>query len=309
MRIVFWGTPDFAVPPLAALVGEGYDVVGVITQPDRPVGRDRVLTPPPVKVLAEREGIPVLQPEKPRGPEFESALKAFDADLSVVVAYGHILNRTVIDTPRLGTINIHASLLPRWRGAAPIQAAILAGDEHSGVGIMRMVLALDAGAVLHELTTPIFDDETGGELTLRLSELGAEALLEALPLIESGTVTDRAQDESRVTFAPKVERTAAHLDFAKDAVWVARAIRAYDPKPGAWTTLRGTDVKCYGVRVVPDAKGMPGLVLEIREDGMLVACAHGGVRIAYVHPAGARRMAALDWSQRRGVGVGDIFGT
>jgi methionyl-tRNA formyltransferase len=308
LRIVFWGTPAFAVPALAALLGEGADVVGVVTQPDKPVGRQRTMTPPPVKAFARDEGLPVLQPLKPRGDAFMADLAALAPDLSVVVAYGHLLPSAVIDLPRYGTINIHASLLPRWRGAAPIEAAILAGDAETGVCIMRMVLALDAGDVLLERRTPLFDDETGGELTERLSQLGAEALLEVLPRIEADVASASPQAAEGITYAGKLGRETARIDWTAPAAQVARAIRAYDPRPGAWTTLRGEDLKCYGGRLEQDASGDAGLVLEIAEHGMLVACGSGGaVRVGYVHPSGKRRVAALDWKQGRGVAVGDIF--
>ncbi len=310
MRVLFWGTPDFACPPLRALLGEGYDVVGVVTQPDKPQGRSRsVLVPSPVKVIAEEEGLPVLQPEKPRGDDFERALRSLAPDLSVVVAYGHLLPTSVIDLPPLGTLNIHASLLPRWRGAAPIQAALLAGDAETGISIMRMVKRMDAGNVLLQVPTPILDDETYGELQLRLSELGALAIVEALTLLSLGPITEVPQDEALVTFASKVEREQAQVDWTQDGHAVSRRIRAYDPRPGAFTTLRGLDVKLYGVRVSMDAHGEPGTVLGIDESGMLVACGAGGVRIAYVHPAGKRRLASLDWAQGRGIAVGDVLGT
>lgn len=306
MRIVFWGTPAFAVPSLATLIGEGADVVGVVTQPDRPVGRHRVPTAPPVKTLALAEGIPVLQPERPRGAEFLAALGAWQADLNVVVAYGHLLSAAIIDAPRFGTVNVHASLLPRWRGAAPVEAAILAGDAETGVCIMRMVLALDAGPVLHSARVPILPDETGGELTERLSELGAATLLEALPMLESGTARAEPQDEALATYAGKLTREAARLDFARPADAVARAIRAYDPRPGAWTTLRDEPVKLSGARPA-EGSGAPGQVLAVDEGGLRVACGTGAVRVAYVHPAGGRRLAALDWHQRRGVDTGEVF--
>ena len=309
MRVLFWGTPDFACPPLRALLGEGYDVVGVVTQPDKPQGRSRsVLVPSPVKVIAEEESLPVLQPEKPRGEEFEAALRSLEPDISVVVAYGHLLPQSVIDLPPLGTLNIHASLLPRWRGAAPIQAAILAGDSETGISIMRMVKRMDAGNVLLQVPTPILDDETYGELQLRLSELGALAIVEALTLLSLGPTAEVVQDEGRVTFASKVEREQAQVDWSQECAAVSRRVRAYDPRPGAWTIQRGLEVKLYGVRVAMDARGEPGTVLAIDESGMLVACGIGGVRIGYVHPAGKRRLAALDWSQGRGVAPGDVLG-
>jgi methionyl-tRNA formyltransferase len=308
MRIAFFGTPDFAVPALRALIGEGHDVACVVTQPDRPQGRSRsTLVPPPVKQVALDEGIPVLQPDRPRGDEFLAELQAFEPDLSVVVAYGHILRQDVIDLPTRGTVNIHASLLPRWRGAAPIQAAILAGDAETGVSIQRMVLQLDAGPVLHEVRVPLPETITGGELTEALSELGAEAIVEFLTLFELGGITERAQDEAQVTYAPKIDRAMARLDFRRDAVEVARAIRAFDPRPGAWGAVRDTETRLFGARALVDRRGEPGEVLEVGEMGMVVACGRGAVAVETVHPAGRRRVAALDWAQGRGVAVGDYW--
>jgi methionyl-tRNA formyltransferase len=317
MRVLFWGTPEFATPPLRALLGEGFDVAGVVTQPDRPVGRSRsVLHPSPVKQIAVEEGLPVLQPEKPRGAEFEAQLRALAPDISVVVAYGHILPQPVIELPPRGTLNIHASLLPRLRGAAPIQGAILAGDEETGVSIMRMVPRLDAGAVIHAVRTPIPHDETAGELTVRLSELGALALIEAMALLELGEAREQEQDESLATYAPKIERDATRVDWSAPATQVSRVIRAYDPRPGAVTTLAGTEVKLFGARLAdgarasrPDAR--PGEVLAIDGQGAVVACgtgAEGGaVAVAQLQPAGKRRLTALDWSHGRGIQVGDCL--
>src|SRR4051812_26094766 len=282
MRILFWGTPDFATPPLRALLGEGHDVVGVVTQPDRPQGRSRsVLVPSPVKVIAQEEGIPVLQPEKPRGDAFMDELRALAPDLSVVVAYGHILPKVAIDLPTRGTINIHASILPKLRGAAPIQAAIRDGFVETGVTIMRMVPALDAGPIMHVLRTPIPDDETYGELQLRLSELGAEALVESLVMIGSGAAPEIPQDDAQATFAPKVEREMARVDWSRPAIEVARHLRAYDPRPGAWSTRAGLEVKLFGARVhdhgtTADA----GIVTALDGNGIIVACGTGTVRIA-----------------------------
>ena len=310
MRVLFWGTPEFATPPLRALLGEGCDVVAVVTQPDKPQGRHRSTTvPPPVKVVALEEDLQVLQPERPRDPAFVSAVRELAPDLSVVVAYGHILPRELVDLPPLGTLNIHASLLPRWRGASPIQAAILAGDAESGVSIMRMVPALDAGPVLLQARTPILDDETGGELTVRLSELGALAIVEAMTLVALGDSAGEPQDEEQVTYAGKITRDQARIEWTKAAIEVSRTIRAFDPVPGAFSSLRGAEVKLYGARVAPDVEGDPGVVLGIDEMGLLVACGSGAVRIAYAHPAGRRRLASLDWAQGRGVAAGDAFET
>ena len=239
MRILFWGTPDFATPPLRALIGEGFDVVGVVTQPDRPRGRSRSqLEASPVKLVALEEEIPVLQPERPRGEAFVQSLRDLAPDLSVVVAYGHILPREVIDLPPRGTLNIHASLLPKLRGAAPIQAAIVQGFDETGVTIMRMVPALDAGPVIHTLTTPIEPDETGGELTLRLSELGATALIEALALMELGEAAERPQDDAQATYAGKIEREHARIDWTAAApTWrAASGPTTQSPGRGASST-------------------------------------------------------------------------
>jgi methionyl-tRNA formyltransferase len=312
MRILFWGTPEFATPPLRALLGEGFDVVGVVTQPDRPRGRSRsTLDPSPVKQIAVAEGLPVLQPERPRGAEFIEQLRALEPDLSVVVAYGHILPRDVIDLPAHGTINIHASLLPALRGADPIRAAIRQGLAETGVTIMRMVPALDAGPVIHTLGTPIAPDETYGELALRLSELGALALVEALALQETGAARETPQDDARATYAPKTEREHARVDWTRPAEDVARAVRAYDPRPGAYSPRRGADVKLFGARAVvfeerPDVT--PGEVVALGDDGIVVKCGEDAVRVTMVQPAGKARMPAADWVRGRGVEIGDLFG-
>lgn len=309
MRVLFWGTPHFATPPLRALVGEGFDVVGVVTQPDRPVGRSRSkLEAPPVKRVAMEEMIPVFQPERPRGEPFLAELRELAPDISVVVAYGHILPREVIDLPTRGTINIHASLLPKLRGAAPIQAAIREGHDRTGVSIMRMVPRLDAGPVIFRLSTPINDDETYGELALRLSELGAAALVDSLALMDMGKAQEEPQDDSAATYAPKIDRETTRVRWDRDARSVARTIRAYDSRPGAFTTLDGLDVKLYGARLAPSPhSAADGEVLAIDEDGLVVACGEGAVRVAQVQPSGKKRMAAGEWLRGRGISAGQKF--
>ena len=311
MRVLFWGTPEFATAPLRALIGEGFDVVGVVTQPDKAVGRSRsTLQPSPVKLVAQTEGIPVLQPEKPRGDDFLAEIAALAPDISVVVAYGHILPKAVIDLPRLGTLNIHASLLPALRGAAPIQAAIRDGLAETGVSIMQMVTKLDAGPVIHTARTPILEDESALELSLRLSELGANALIEALALIELGAATPVEQDESKATYAAKLTRETAAVDWKSSAHEVARHIRAYDPKPGAWSSVNGTDVKLFGARVAPRGTAhVAGEVLAVDAVGMLVACGAGAVRVLSVQPSGKKRQAPQEWANGRGIKAGDVFDT
>ena len=311
MRVLFWGTPEFATAPLRALLGEGFDVAAVVTQPDKPVGRSRSkLRASPVKEVALAEGIPVFQPPKPKGEEFLAELRTLAPDVNVVVAYGHILPRAAIDLPRLGTLNIHASLLPLLRGAAPIQAAIRDGYSETGVTIMQMVPALDAGPVLHQSRTPILEDETAGELALRLSELGAGALIEALALIELGLARPEPQDEAAATYAAKLTRETAWVDWTGSAHDVGRHIRAYDPKPGAWGRVGGVEVKLFGARVAPRGTShFAGEVLALDEVGMLVACGAGAIRILAVQPSGKRRLSPADWANGRGVAVGDRFDT
>lgn len=308
MRVMFWGTPEFAAPSLRALVGEGFEVCAVVTRPDKPVGRERTLTAPPVKRVAIEESLPVFQPASPREPEFQELLEVIAPDISVVVAYGHILPRAIIDLPRLGTLNIHASLLPSLRGAAPIQGAIREGLTETGVTIMRMVPALDAGPIILQSRTPISDDETYGELQGRLSELGALALIEALALLELGRSNERAQDDSLATYARKVDRDTTHVDWSLDAREVADAIRAYDPRPGSWSTHRGVDVKLFGAHQTFDAAGRAGEVLATDAHGLVIACGAGAVRICDVQPAGKRRMLAAEWHRGRGITAGDLLG-
>jgi methionyl-tRNA formyltransferase len=309
VRVLFWGTPDFATPPLRALLGEGFDVVAVVTQPDKPVGRSRsTLQPPPVKAVALEENIPVLQPDKPRGDAFLAQIRALEPDISIIVAYGHILTRAVIDTPKRGTLNIHASLLPAFRGAGPIQAAIRDGSDRTGVSIMRMVERLDAGPVILQLATPVLEDEKYGELALRLSELGAAALIEALALIEAGKATETPQDEALATYAPKITRDVTRVDWTRDARSVGRIIRAYDPRPGALTTMAGQDVKVFGARMAPSTdRRAPGELMGLDKDGLVVACGEAAVRIFQVQPAGKKRMSGAEWLRGRGVAIGHRF--
>ena len=312
MRVLFWGTPEFATPPLRALLGEGFDVVGVVTQPDKPVGRSRsTLQPPPVKQVAQDEHIPVLQPERPRGPEFLAQLRDLAPDISVVVAYGHILPKDVIDLPTRGTLNIHASLLPDYRGAAPIQAALRDGLAWTGVSIMRMEQKLDAGPVILQLGTSVSDDETYGELSLRLAELGAAALIEALALIELGKAEEVPQEEELATYAPKIDRATTRIDWARDARSVVNQVRAYDPRPGAFSMLGDTEIKLFGAHVATEVpkSGKPGEVVDAGTGGLLVACgdATAVARFTHVQPSGKKRMAAEEWLRGRGITVGQRF--
>jgi len=306
MRVVFFGTPEFAVASLRALLRERISVAGVVTQPDKPQGRSRTtLVPPPVKVVAQAEGLPVLQPTRPVGDLFLAALRRLEPDLGVVVAYGHILRREVLELPPRGLINVHASLLPRFRGAAPIQHAILAGDRETGISIMRMEEGLDTGPVLHRVATPVADDETAGTLTRRLAALGAGALVEAISLIGAGLERPQRQDEAAATYAPKVGRELARLDWTRDAPALERQVRAFDPSPGAWTELDSAPVKLFGA-VPAVGSGPPGTVLAAT-DRLVVACGSGAIAVREAQPAGKTRLAVADWVRGRGIAAGMRF--
>jgi len=304
MRIVFFGTPEFAVPSLEELLHERYDIAAVVTQPDKPHGRSRsTLVASPVKRVAERAGLPVLQPERPAGDVFLASLRRLDPDLGVVVAYGHILRRELLTLSPRGMINVHASLLPRFRGAAPIQHALLAGESLTGVSIMRMEEGLDSGPVLLQLDTPIGDDETAGQLSARLADLGAQALLTALRHLEEGALRATPQDSSRATYAPKVDRAAARLDWNLQPAALARQVRAFDPAPGAWTLHRGAPLKLFGPSTTEE-HGEPGTVLSAGDD-LVVAADGGALAVREVQPAGKIRLPVADWVRGRGILEGE----
>jgi methionyl-tRNA formyltransferase len=306
VRVVFFGTPEFAVPSLEALLGEGFDVVAVVTRPDKPQGRSRSESvAPPVKVAAQAEEVPVLQPDRPTGAEFLARLRALAPDVGVVVAYGHILPPELLGLPQLGMINVHPSLLPELRGAAPIEWAILNGLSQTGVTIMQMEAGLDSGPILLQIPHDIDPDVTGGELSEHLSEMGAQALVEALALLEAKQLTRRAQDHARATYAAKVTRETRRIHWSDPAERVARVIRAFDPAPGAWTELDGREVKLFGARV---AEGSGALGEIGATDGVLrITTGRGAVTIDDVQPAGKPRMSAADWIRGRGARAGQRF--
>ena len=281
LRVIFAGTPDFAATHLAALLDSQHRVVAVYTQPDRPAGRGRKLTPSPVKALAQTHRLPVYQPASLKGADAQAELAALDADIMVVVAYGLILPQAVLDTPRLGCLNVHASLLPRWRGAAPIQRAIEAGDSESGVTIMQMDAGLDTGAMLLERRTPINATTTGGELHDTLAELGGEAIVTALDALAGDGLGATPQPEAGVTYAAKLSKAEAELDFSRPAADLAAKIRAYNPWPVAWCTLGDERLRLWlaaaGERRGGDPQqAAPGTLLDSDEDALRIACgAHG----------------------------------
>ncbi|MGH7523520.1 MAG: methionyl-tRNA formyltransferase [Gemmatimonadales bacterium] len=294
MRVVFLGTPEFAVPSLAALLAADVEVAAVVTQPDRPSTRSHSrLTAPPVKRFARAAGLPVWQPERPRGDAFFDQLRSVDADLGVVVAYGHLLPRELLEIPHAGLVNVHASLLPRWRGAAPIQWALLSGDPETGVSIMRIATGLDTGPVWHQERIAIGADDTAGSLALRLATLGASTLVATLPAVARGDVP-MAQSDAGITHAPKIDRATARIRWHDPAVSVSSRIRAMDPAPGAWTVLDGKEIKLFGATVVASHTTTPGRIVE-HASRLLVETGDGAVEIVAVQPAGRRRIAAREW--------------
>ncbi|MDG3042628.1 methionyl-tRNA formyltransferase [Roseicyclus marinus] len=301
MRIVFMGTPDFSVPVLEALVGAGHEIVAVYTQPPRPAGRGQAERPGPVHARAAAMGLPVRHPKSLRDEQAQAEFAALDADIAVVVAYGLILPQAVLDAPRRGCLNIHASLLPRWRGAAPIQRAIMAGDAETGVCIMQMEAGLDTGPVLLRREIVIGAEETAGELHDRLSMLGAEAITEALARL--GTLTPEPQPETGVTYAQKIDKAEARLDWTGDAPHIDRQIRGLSPFPGAWTMIGGKRVKILRSRPVKGS-GTPGQVLS----DLTVACGTGAVEITEVQPEGKPRMTAEAFLRGARIAPGVIVG-
>jgi methionyl-tRNA formyltransferase len=285
------------------LISGHFTVAGVVTQPDKPQGRSRSeLIPPPVKLFAESQGIPVLQPVRPVGDVFATSLRRLEADLGIVVAYGHILRPEILAVPPHGMINVHASLLPRYRGAAPVQHAILRGETETGITIMQMEAGLDSGPTIHRVVTPIEPDETAGQLAGRLAELGAMALIEGLSLISGGLARPQPQDDARATFAPKIDREMARLVWERDAATLVRQVRAFDPSPGAWTSLNSGMLKLFSAREVPGT-GAPGEVLAAGER-LVVASGRGAIAVNEVQPAGKNRLPVAAWVRGRGITAG-----
>jgi len=306
MRILFAGTPAFAATTLAALVESTHTVVAVYTQPDRKAGRGRKLRPSAVKQLALQHGLPVYQPLSLKDPDAQRQVAELQADLMVVVAYGLILPRAVLDLPRHGCINVHASLLPRWRGAAPIQRAILAGDPETGVSIMQMEAGLDTGPVLSEVRTPIYADDTGSSLHDRLAGLGAAALIDTLTKIESGDLQAQTQDEQLANYAHKLAKSEAWLDWQRPAIELERQVRAFNPWPVAQTRAAAGTIRIWAATATPAATKPPGTVIALDHEGLLVACGDGALRITRLQIPGGKPLAVSDWlnAGKRDIEVG-----
>lgn len=301
MRLVFAGTPEFAAEHLQALLGSTHQVVAVYTQPDRPAGRGQKLMPSPVKQLALRHDIPVYQPSTLRNVDAQAELSALAPDLMVVVAYGLILPQAVLDIPRLGCINSHASLLPRWRGAAPIQRAVEAGDQESGVTVMRMEAGLDTGPMLLKVSTPISADDTGGSLHDRLARLGPPAVIEAIEGLAAGTLEGQVQDDALATYAHKLNKEEARLDWSRPAIELERQIRALYPWPVCHSTLNQDTVKVLTAQVA-QGTGAPGEILSASKEGLIVACGQGALCLTRLQLPGGKPLAFADlYNSRREV--------
>ncbi|MBI5041800.1 MAG: methionyl-tRNA formyltransferase [Gammaproteobacteria bacterium] len=295
MRIVFAGTPEFAVPTLRVLLASPHSVVGVYTQPDRPAGRGRKLRASPVKELAFEHGIPVEQPLTLKTAESQAALASYAPDLMVVVAYGLILPQTVLDLPCHGCVNVHASLLPRWRGAAPIQRAILAGDPETGVTLMRMEAGLDTGPMLAKITCPIAPEDSAADLHDRLAALGGDLLGTHLEALLHDDLRAETQDDSLATYAAKLDKAEAELYWTRPAAELLRQVHAFNPWPVAQSGFRGQVLRIWRATVVP-GQGQPGTVLRAGRDGVDVACGQASLRLLEVQLPGGRRISAADFS-------------
>ena len=300
------GSPEFAVPSLRALAG-AHELALVVSQPDKPAGRGAQLAMPAVKQAALALGAPVIQPRSARTGELRDALVATGAELAVVVAYGKILPRAVLEALPRGCVNVHASLLPRYRGAAPVQWAVIHGERETGVAIMQLDEGMDTGPVLLERRVAILPEETSGELLARLAPIGAAALLEAIDALAAGTAVPAAQDHAAASHAPMLAKSDGAIDFARPAAAVAARILGVDPWPGAQAVLRGQPVKLFKARVVDGGRGAPGTVLAIDGDGARIACADGAVAIRELQAAGRKRLAAAQFAAGRGIAAGDVL--
>ena len=307
MRVVFAGTPEVALPALEAVAAGRHELVGVVTRPDAPSGRGRRLVASPVALRAEELGVPVLKPEHPRDPDFQDALRELAPDACPVVAYGALLPQSALDIPRHGWVNLHFSVLPAWRGAAPVQHSLWAGDEVTGATTFRIVKELDAGPVFGVMTERVGAGDTAGELLARLAEGGAGLLVQTLDGIEDGSIEAREQPTDGVSYAPKITVDDACIDWTTPAVAIDRQVRACTPAPGAWSTHDGERIKIGPVTVSDDEKLEPGVV-EVRKNAVLVGTATVPVLLGEVKAHGRKQMSAADWARGARLGSGVRFG-
>lgn len=309
MRVVFAGTPEVAIPSLDAIVASPHEVVAVVTRPDAPAGRGRKLVASPVAQRAEELGIPVLKPEHPRDPEFQAALSALEPDCCPVVAYGALLPQSALDIPTHGWVNLHFSALPNWRGAAPVQHSIWAGDEVTGATTFRIVKELDAGPTYGVMTQLIHDDDTAGTLLAKLAEGGAGLLVATLDGIADGSIDARPQPADGISFAPKILVEHAQVDWQDPALGVDRRIRACTPGPGAWTTFDGERMKIGPVRIDPDHPRLAAGELAVSKNAVHVGTGTDAVRLGEVKPFGKKQMAAADWARGVQILPGTVLGS
>lgn len=289
MRLIFAGTPEFAAAALQALVQAGHDIVLVLTQPDRPAGRGMQLRHSSVKTVALQHALPIAQPQSLKDPEAQAQLRALGADLMIVAAYGLILPQSVLDIPRFGCLNIHASLLPRWRGAAPIQRALLAGDAETGITIMQMDAGLDTGPMLLRKSLAAAPTDTAKTLHDKLAALGSTSIVDALNLLQQHVLVPEAQDAALATYAAKISKEEAHIDWNQSVAKIERAVRAYNPVPGAFTLRNGEPLKLWAAALA-SAQGEPGTVLTVDNGGVIVACGNGALRVTELQRAGGKRL-------------------
>jgi methionyl-tRNA formyltransferase len=308
MKIIFAGTPHFAASALAALLRE-HQIVAVLTQPDRPAGRGMQLTPSPVKQLASQHGLTVLQPATLKTEEAQRSIAALDADVMVVAAYGLILPKAVLQLPRHGCLNIHASLLPRWRGAAPIQRAILAGDKETGITIMQMDEGLDTGDMLLHHVCPIGASDTAQTLHDKLAGMGADSILEALRLLQEKHLTPVRQDNGAACYAAKLTKGEAQIDWRQDARQIERAVRAYNPFPVCHVNFNGVQIKIWQARLCPEQQGEPGYILAVDKQGITVACGKDALRLEALQRPGGKAQPAAQFLQAMPIKAGDHFST
>lgn len=291
LKIIFAGTPDFAASALSALIESEHEVVAVYTQPDRPAGRGRKLRASPVKELALKHNIPVLQPEKLKNTETHDVLRSFNADVMIVAAYGLILPQVVLDIPRLGCLNIHASLLPRWRGAAPIQRAIAAGDKESGITIMQMNAGLDTGDILLRSSCQITDSDNGGDLHDRLAEMGAKTILEVLKDLDNDKIKPIKQDDAQANYAHKLDKKEAIINWQDSAENIERLIRAFNPWPVAFTYINDKTLRIWQAQALPDNSGLKaGIIISTNKTGIDISCGEGTLRLLKLQPSGSKVM-------------------